>query len=82
MLGIINVLLCFVFIYSGLYIARDLGESGWSHNYLPVCDLETCADLGLTNDYLLNVASFGMDQDGMAFYYRCGKFLFTTSLQK
>ena len=55
-------------MHRGLFTARDLGESGWSHDFLPVCDLETCADLGLTNDYLLNLVSFGMDQDGKVLY--------------
>ena len=68
-LHILNTLILCFFLHRGLFIARDHGESGWSHDFMPVCDLETCADLGLTNDYLLNLVSFGMDQDGMWVFF-------------
>ena len=47
-----------------LFIMRETLFGEWTHDLLPLCDLQTCSGLGLSNNFLRYMTAFGTDSAG------------------
>ena len=55
----------YAFSYNrNLFVMRETLFGEWTHDLLPLCDVQTCSGLGLSNNFLRYMTAFGTDSAG------------------